>query len=414
MLLDGSVEGRVVDGGWMGVETQTGHGEACDQVHRRLKRIVKARGSLDLQEAAALREAYKLQIWRRYGYSSMVDYMERELGYSPRAGLERLRVANAIVDLPQIAAAIEQGDLTFSGARELTRVATPETEQVWIGATAEMNLREVEQVVSGHVRGELPTDPPDPRLQRKILRHEVRLETDALMREARQKLEKERGERLDDDAVLEALCRAYLEGPGAGEAGESGAAPYRVAVTVCKQCKGGWQHGAGAVAEMTPAAVERAQCDAQEIGDVDSPTVERASQTIPPATRRKVKHRDQGTCRVPGCRASQNVDIHHIKPRAEGGGHSVDNLITLCEAHHLQMHEQVLLIRIVDGEVAIKREGRNRFTRETRAIEAAKVLRQEGMPREVVRVAIERTRTHVGTEDLSLQQWVEIARRYLR
>jgi hypothetical protein len=40
-----------------------------------LKRIVKARGSLDLQEAAALREAQQIQIWRQFGHTSLVDYM---------------------------------------------------------------------------------------------------------------------------------------------------------------------------------------------------------------------------------------------------------------------------------------------------------------------------------------------------
>jgi hypothetical protein len=48
-----------------------------------------------------------------------------------------------------------------------------------------------------------------------------------------------------------------------------GAAPYGVAVTVCSECNRGWQHGGGAVEEITPAAVERAKCDAQWIGDIN-------------------------------------------------------------------------------------------------------------------------------------------------
>src|SRR5262245_31338245 len=67
------------------------HGERCDELHRTLKRIVKARAALDAKEAAALREAQALGLWRRYGCSSLIDYMEREMGYSPRAAIERLR-----------------------------------------------------------------------------------------------------------------------------------------------------------------------------------------------------------------------------------------------------------------------------------------------------------------------------------
>ena len=58
-------------------------------VHRRLKRIVKARGALDAQECAALREAQKLVLWRTYGCASLVEYMEREMGYTQRAVRDR-------------------------------------------------------------------------------------------------------------------------------------------------------------------------------------------------------------------------------------------------------------------------------------------------------------------------------------
>lgn len=456
MQRDGSIEAGASGGDnvWMGVEREPDHGGRCDQLHRTLKRIVKARGSLDLQEAAALREAQQIQIWRRFGYNSLVEYMELEMGYSPRAAMERLRVANALPQLPQIAAAIEQGNLSCSGARELTRVVTPETEETWLGATAEMNLREVEAAVSGHTRGDLPTDPPDPKLVRKILRYEVRPETDVLLREAKRKVEKERGERVDEDAALHAMALFYVSGgsggrvanraddsdsaerraetaetdtantadaDGADEATtyvaelDHGAAPYRVATTICKDCKRGWLHGAGSVSLMSPGAVEAALCDAQHIGDLDSPIVERARQDIPPAMRRKVKHRDQGRCRIPGCRSSLNVDIHHLIPVSKGGTHDYDRLVTLCEGHHIAHHEGALDITVngKTGEITVRREARNNFTRATRAIAAAKALRAQQFPKEAVRAAIERTKTHVGTTDMTVEQWIVIARRYL-
>jgi hypothetical protein len=137
---------------------------------------------------------------------------------------------------------------------------------------------------------------------------------------------------------------------------------------VCSECNRGWQHGGGAVEEMTPAAVERAQCDAQWIGDIDSTICERARQEISPATRRKVLHRDQGRCQVPGCRAHANLDVHHIQHRAHGGTNDLWNLITLCEAHHLCHHEGTLRIERVGDELRFRREGRNAFTRATRIV----------------------------------------------
>lgn len=49
----------------------------------------------------------------------------------------------------------------------------------------------------------------------------VRPETEVLFRRVRQVIEKERGEKLDDDAVLEALCRLYLSGMRTSDDGSS-------------------------------------------------------------------------------------------------------------------------------------------------------------------------------------------------
>ena len=57
--------------------SESAHEQRCERVHRTLKRIVKARGALDAQECAMLREAQKLMIWRAYGCARFVDYMVR-------------------------------------------------------------------------------------------------------------------------------------------------------------------------------------------------------------------------------------------------------------------------------------------------------------------------------------------------
>jgi hypothetical protein len=43
-------------------------------------------------------------------------------------------------------------------------------------------------------------------------------------------------------------------------------------------------------------------------------------------------------CQVLGCRNNLDVDVHHIQPRAEGGSHAPENLLTLCGAHHRAVH----------------------------------------------------------------------------
>jgi hypothetical protein len=61
---------------------------------------------------------------------------------------------------------------------------------------------------------------------------------------------------------------------------------------------------------------------------------------IPAASLHAVNKRDKCRCQVSGCGAERWVDLHHIQPRAHGGDHSPENLITLCGFHHRQHHRQ--------------------------------------------------------------------------
>jgi hypothetical protein len=47
---------------------------------------------------------------------------------APGTAREKLRVANALFDLPQTSTAFQKGDLFYSKARALSRIATPTTE----------------------------------------------------------------------------------------------------------------------------------------------------------------------------------------------------------------------------------------------------------------------------------------------
>src|SRR4051812_2569431 len=72
------------------------------QVDRALRSLAQRRAALDAEEARWLREAETCQIWRPLGMVSAIDYMERVLGYSPRTAQERLRVARALGNLPEL------------------------------------------------------------------------------------------------------------------------------------------------------------------------------------------------------------------------------------------------------------------------------------------------------------------------
>jgi len=67
--------------------------------------------------------------------------------------------------------------------------------------------------------------------------------------------------------------------------------------------------------------------------------------------------RDRGHCAHPGCTNRRNLDVHHVIHWLDGGRTDMNNLILLCEPHHLGLHA---------GEFSIVAIGNQRF-RFTRA-----------------------------------------------
>lgn len=193
MLLDGAEKTAVNESAlaWTPQHHDVKHD--WQTVDRALRSISLRRAALDAEEAHWLREAEAVRIWRPLGMVSMIDYLERTLGYAPRTSQDRLRVARALGGLPKLTAALASGELQFSAVRELTRVATPATEQAWAAAAAGKYLRQVEDLVAHHRPGDDPDDPPDPEVRTHVVRFELSAETvngrfDFLLECSRQKI----------------------------------------------------------------------------------------------------------------------------------------------------------------------------------------------------------------------------------
>ena len=170
---------------------------------------------------------------------SFSEYIERLFGYKPRSLQERLRVAEALESLPALARALASGELSWSAARELTRVVVPDTEQEWLEFARGKTLRQLEQVLAQHHAGDTPASPPDLTAQRHTLRFDVAAETLALFREALSELRRRAGAHLDDDWSCSSWRAGVLDGPS-----QEGRASYQVVLNVCPDCRNGRKQAA--------------------------------------------------------------------------------------------------------------------------------------------------------------------------
>src|SRR5579885_916928 len=101
--------------------------------HETLVKLARQRAGLEFEEGRWLLAARRAKAHRQLGYGSFTEYIERLFGYAPRLTHDKLRVAEALETLPELARELREGALSFSQVRELTRVATADTEKAWLG-----------------------------------------------------------------------------------------------------------------------------------------------------------------------------------------------------------------------------------------------------------------------------------------
>ena len=322
------------------VMTTAGEKAEWQELDRRLREYARHRSALDAAEAFDLVRAEQLKIYVSFGFVNLYEYLEHVLGYKPHAARERMRVARALAALPETTAALARGALTYSAVRELTRVATAETETDWLVAAEGMVANQIERLVANHHPGDLPGDPTDPDLRPRVVRLELPPEVYALWRQARMVIADERGAEIGDVDFIETLCRSVIA-PGSGERGPT----HQIAYQQCPDCRHATQNGAGREIDVSHEVVERASCDAKILGSLDATTPERVTATVTPRIREQVFARDHHRCTVPGCRSARNLEVHHLVEQAWGGKHEMWNLTLLCSGHHAALHAGLLTMR---------------------------------------------------------------------
>ena len=310
------------------------------------------------------------------------------MGLAPGAAREHVRVARALGMLPLLAQALARGELSYSKVRELTRVATPETEERLLAAGRAGTAEHVERLVRGwrrmdrkaeareaarqHASRALHVYPDEDGTVR--IRGQLSPEVGALLVKAlaaaRESLYQRRRDQTPEadpptmeqqqaDALALLAETALHHDLDPGAAGERYQVVVHVDAAVLADPEAPGQSVLEDGARVPAGTSQRLACDTSRVvmrHDADGRVVEvgARTRTIPPALRRALHHRDQG-CRFPGCgvRFGQG---HHIRHWAHGGPTTLSNLALLCRRHHRTVHEEGYEVdRQPDGELRFRR-----------------------------------------------------------
>jgi hypothetical protein len=265
------------------------------------------------------------------GWVSCAQWLSWRTGISLEAAREKVRVARVLPELPRISAAFERGALSYSKVRAMTRIATPDTEELLLKIAVHGTAAQLERVVRGYRRAHPGETDEANRDQEARYLATRRDERGNLVIEAR--LPAELGARFLQalDAAVDASAFPRKRGGAdnrtwgqrrtdalvlladsalaAGLPGRRAADTHQIVVHVdaavlespAADGRSELEDGSRVSAETS----RRLACDASvvtvredENGEVLS--VGRARRTVPPAIRRALRSRDPG-CRFPGC-----------------------------------------------------------------------------------------------------------------
>ncbi len=322
------------------------------------------------------------------GFRSCAAWLTWRVGLAPGAAREHVRVARALGTLPRLAQALALGELSYSKVRELTRVATPETEERLLAVGRAGTAEHVERIVRGwrwmdgkaeareaarqHASRTLQVYPDADGTVR--IRGRLTPEAGALLMKAlaaaRESLYQQSREHEPDadpptmeqqqaDALALLAETALHHELDPGTPGERYQVVVHVDADVLADADAPGQSALEDGVRVPAGTSQRLACDASRVvmrHDAEGRVVEvgARTRTIPPALRRAMHHRDRG-CRFPGCgvRFGQG---HHIRHWAHGGPTTLSNLALLCSRHHRAVHEEGFQVeRQADGELRFRR-----------------------------------------------------------
>ena len=333
-----------------------------------------------------VREFDLRQGWKPYHFNNCAEWLNMKCGIAPGTAREKMRVANALFDLTATSQAFQKGELSYSKARELTRIATPSNEgkllDYAIPATAlqvENHCRELRNVQrevstadanrlhrqrylsrSQHGDGsmtisvQLPKESGD--LVMKALEmalQELDSEGDTFESEQRPASIQEMNNDRSADSLLAKqadalvrMARGYLA--GGKEKNSSTADHYQVMVHVDEDALRN-APGESSKSDLPSETIRRLCCDSGLVvvtkDKKGNPlNVSRKHRVVQPPLKRALLARDK-CCRFPGCTHEKWLDAHHVEHWAEGGETSLDNTVLLCSKHHRLLHEGGFRIR---------------------------------------------------------------------
>ena len=290
-----------------------------------------------------LQDVERSGLWRKFDRRSLFAYAVGELGLTNSVAGMSIAVARTAMLFPLLQNAIEKRQMSVSLASRIVSCLTPENSGDVIAYALTHTCREVNEDCARRNPQRDARDGAKPTADKRIKL------TVTVSRAIYDKLRRVES--------LEAQCN---RAGGLERAIEAASEEYLARRDPVRKAARAQAKASGKAAASPEPCTYRDKQNNTTYDPVGSETDSSEPTRLPmtAAQRHAVHFRDGGMCTHVGasgkrCGADRWIDVHHVRPVAQGGGNEPGNLTTLCSRHHDLVHQTSFPI---DGQVSWIRE----------------------------------------------------------
>ncbi len=324
--------------------------ENANELETELVSLFAQHTALTRRLLTKIREFDERQVWAEQGALSCALWLSWRVGMGLGTAREHVRTARALAQLPQIDAALGAGQISYTKARALSRIATPETEPTLLQTALDATGSQLEKIVRGWVK--IDKSQEERRQEKRcchvffdedgmcVVSAKLLPEEGAILMKA---IEVARGEPKAGQKLAPADAFVEMANRSITASEQADGERYQVIVhTEASHEETTVEGRLGDKVQIPAGMSRRLTCDATTttvVHDKDGAIVDvgRKTRRISTKLRLALTQRDQG-CRFPGC-TNRFTDAHHVKHWSDGGETNLKNLMLLCGYHHSFIHE---------------------------------------------------------------------------
>jgi HNH endonuclease len=313
-----------------------------DEIHSQALEASRRYKRAEAELIGILQKVDVHQVFLKRGYPSLFSYVTRELELAENVAYTLITIARKSQEVPELKLQIDAGTISISNARRVAAVLTshdPQGNSEWLKKAGELSNRQLEKEI-------VKSCPQKAAVERAsyVTPERIKLEIGLSEREmlrlrrVQDLLSQSKRRAVSLEETVQTLTAEFIHKHDPIEKAKRHRVRNAAEVTLStkesarERVESSDESGAGFV-----------QLPSEVVGELVTLRVGLSREPIPAALLHQVSLRDCRRCTASlpdgtRCNQSRWIEIHHKTPISQGGENTLENLTTLCSAHHRLWH----------------------------------------------------------------------------